>query len=392
MVQFNYPTTILHGPGCVADFAARLAREGAGPLLVVTDGGVVRAGLADRLEGALRQAGLSLTRFDGVHPNPVEEDVEEGAAAFQQARARALVALGGGSPMDAAKAIAVRATHEGPLSRFDDTKDGWRNVVHALPAVYAIPTTAGTGSEVGRSAVIVCRDTGVKTVIFHPGLMPKIAVLDPELTVGLPPGITAATGLDAFTHGLESYLAKGFHPIADAIALGCMEIVIEALPRAVARGDDLDARGRMLVAASMGATAFQKGLGMVHSLAHPLSAHYGIHHGLANALLLPPAFAYQIEARAADFTDELRARYRRVARLFDESASGSDLPRLIAQFCGRVGIRESLPALGLRLEDVPALAAEAWRDPCHQGNPIAVTEEDLRGVYLRVLGLPAGGG
>jgi alcohol dehydrogenase class IV len=384
-LQFNYPTTVLFGPGSVAELARRLRSSGLTRFLFVTDEGVVRAGLAARVQQALEAEGLRVAAFSSIHPNPIEEDVERGAAAFNESGAQGLVALGGGSPMDVAKAIAVFVTHGGPLSRFDDAKGGDRLIVNPVPPVFAIPTTAGTGSEVGRSGVIITRDTGVKTVIFHPSLMPKIAVLDPELSVGLPPGITAATGLDAFTHGLESYLSRPFHPIADAVAMGCMELVIEALPRAVAQGNDLDARGRMLIAASMGAMAFQKGLGMIHSLAHPLSTHYGIHHGLANALLMPVALAWQLEERGADFSDELRRRYARVASLFRGDGDHQALPAKIAAFCAEVGIRQRLRDLGLRREDVPALAAEAARDPCHLQNPIPVTEADFAVVYLRCL-------
>jgi alcohol dehydrogenase class IV len=325
--------------------------------------------------------------FTDVHPNPIEEDVEQGVEAFRRSGASGLIALGGGSPMDVAKAIAVLVTHQGPLSRFDDAKGGDRNITNPVPPVYAIPTTAGTGSEVGRSGVIITRDTKAKTVIFHPSLMPKVAVLDPELTVGLPASLTAATGFDAFTHGLEAYFAKGFHPIADAVALGCMELVVEALPRAVARGDDLEARGRMLLAASMGATAFQKGLGVIHSLAHPLSTHYGIHHGLANALLMPTALGFQLEEKADKFTDDLRDRYQRVARLFRgrEKARPGDLPEAVSAFRTRIGIEDTLPERGLKREDIPQLAREAHADPCHAQNPIPLTRDDLAAMYERCL-------
>jgi alcohol dehydrogenase class IV len=191
--------------------------------------------------------------------------------------------------------------------------------------------------------------------------------------------------MDAFTHGLESYFARGFHPMADAIALGAMELVIEALPRAVENGGDLDARGRMQIAASMGATAFQKGLGVVHSLAHPLSTRYGMHHGLTNALLMPPALAYQLEKRRGEMGEDLLARYRRVARLFPGLAAAEPdaLPEAIAGFTRRVGIRETLRELGLRREDVPALVREAFEDPCHGLNPLPMTQADLAAIYER---------
>ncbi len=390
--QFNYPTTILFGPGAVSVLGERLAAESPAnrtgrKYLLVTDRGVVSAGLVARVASALEKGGLSLATFDAVNPNPREEDVIAGARVYSSGGFEGIIALGGGSPMDAAKAIAVLATHEGPLERFDDSKGGDRFIVNRVPPVYAIPTTAGTGSDVGRSAVITIQRTGIKTIIFHPTLMPRIAVLDPELTAGMPARITAATGMDAYTHGLESYLARGFHPMADAVALGCMELVIENLPRAVRSGSDLDARGRMLLAASMGATAFQKGLGVVHSLAHPLSTRYGMHHGLTNALLLPPALAYQLDRRSAELAPELLGRYRRAVRLFPghEGSGPEALPGAIRDFNRQIGLTDTLASLGLKREDIPALVREAFQDPCHSLNPIPIREEDLTAIYERCL-------
>lgn len=389
--QFHFPTIMLYGPGALSELASRLASQREGddsPLLLVTDPGLVKAGVAGTVEKALQSAGLAVVLFTEVHPNPIEADVVAGAARYRDSGASAIVALGGGSPIDAAKAIAVLATHDGPLSRFDDGKGGDRFIDQPLPAIYAIATTAGTGSEVGRSGVIICADTKVKTVIFHPTLMPRIAVLDPELTVGLPAGVTAATGMDAFTHCLEAYLAKGFHPMADAIGLHGMEMVIRHLPRAVSHPADLEARGNMLLAASMGATAFQKGLGVIHSMAHPLSTHYGIHHGLANALLMPPVLRWQLHDKRDDFTDDLRARYRRVAGLFGEVIGleeAEKLPDAIAELNARVGIKDTLSGLGLRADDIPSLAEEAENDICHQNNPIAITRSDFEEAFRRCL-------
>ena len=381
--QGNYPTTILHGPGAVGEFAKRLAAQKPGTLLLVTDAGVVKAGLADKVEKALTGAGLKVVRTSEVHPNPTEADCEAGAALVKKSKVKAIVALGGGSPMDAAKGIAVLATHPGPISRYDDGKGGDVYLTEPMPPIYAIPTTAGTGSEVGRAGVILARDTGLKTIVFHPTLLPRIAVLDPELTVGLPPSLTAATGIDAMTHGLEAYLAKGFHPMADAIALGCIETVIASLPRAVEHGNDLDARGMMLIAASMGATSFQKGLGVIHALAHPLSAHYGTHHGLANALLMPRALAWQVKNKRAAFTDDLRARYERLVRLFPGYASAGyeALPEAVGKFIASVGIRGHLGEHGLVEKDLAVLSKEAHGDPSMGGNAIELHETELAAIY-----------
>lgn len=330
-------------------------------------------------------AGCSATIFSEVHGNPVEADVVAGVEQYRACQASAIIALGGGSPMDAAKAIAVLATHEGPLSRFDDAKGGDAFITEPLPPIYAIPTTAGTGSEVGRAGVIVCADTKVKTVIFHPDLLPRIAALDPELTVELPPRLTAATGIDAFTHGLEAYLAQGFHPMADSIALGCMEMVVQYLPAAVTHGDDLEARGHMLLAASMGATAFQKGLGVIHSMAHALGTRYDMHHGTANALLMPPVLRWQLTNKASQFTADLWARYARVARIFGSVRDAADLPEAIAELCRRVGLAQTLAEAGLREEDIPALADEAFADGCHRQNPIALERDDIAAAFRSCL-------
>lgn len=385
ILQFNFPTTILYGPGAALELAQRIAQRATSAeerrVLLVTDPGVIDAGLAERVTDYLTEAGLTVTTYSGVHGNPLEADVEGGVAALRDSGSRSIVGLGGGSPMDVAKIIPVLATHEGPLSRFDDTKGGDRYITNPMPPVYAIPTTAGTGSEVGRSGVITCADTKLKTLIFHPTILPRIAALDAELTVGLPPLLTAGTGMDAFTHSLEAYLAKGFHPMCDAIALGGMELVVQHLPAAVARGEDLDARGNMLLAASMGATAFQKGVGMIHALAHPLSTRYGIHHGLANALLMPLALRWQLETKTAQFTADLWARYARIARLFGSVRDAADLPAVITDFNRRVGITQTLPELGLRAEDIPALSEDAFADGSHACNPIPVTRDDLAAAY-----------
>lgn len=379
--QFNYPTIMLYGPGALGELGKRLADTHPGAaMLLVTDPGLVNAGVARAVTDHLQTWGLSITVHSDVHGNPVEADILTGVDAYRSSGASAIIALGGGSPMDAAKAVAVLATHEGPLSQYDDAKGGDKLMANPLPPIYAVPTTAGTGSEVGRSGVIICADTKVKTVIFHPDLLPRIAVLDPELSVDLPSHLTAATGMDAFSHGLEAYLSGGFHPMSDAIGLGCMELCIEHLPKAVKNGRDLDARGHMLLAASMGATAFQKGLGMIHSMAHPMSTHYNTHHGLANALLMPKALAWQLEAKRDSFTEALLGRYARIAGLFGR-ARAEELPGAIAELGRSVGIDSTLVDAGLSADDISSLADEAFADICHQSNPIALTRDDFVAAF-----------
>jgi 4-hydroxybutyrate dehydrogenase len=376
MQQFNYPTTILYGEGALKALAERI-RGHAKHVLLVTDATLVKAGLAAKVTAALQ--GVKVTIFDGTHPNPIEEDVELGLEAYDRNGCDCLIALGGGSPMDTAKVIRFMATHPGPLAQYDDAKGGDRLITLPMPPLYAIPTTSGTGSEVGRSGVIILRATGKKTIFFHPRLMPDVAVLEPALTAGLPPHITVATGIDAFTHCLEAYFVNAFHPLADGIAQEGIRLVLKHLPVAYADGANLESRGAMQMAAAMGATAFQKGLGMIHSLAHPLSARYNTHHGLANALLLPDAIAF-LESRPLDAA--AKNKLARAQDLFREAgmAKGS-----LAESCRAFFTALGVP-FGLRNHKVPetdleTLSQDAFEDACHASNIIPVQREDMLAVY-----------
>lgn len=379
MQQFNYPTTILFGEGAVAALAQRAGAAGLRRVLLVTDPTLVRLGLAERVTAALKTAGVESAVFDAVHPNPIEEDVERGVAAYREAACDGLVALGGGAPMDVAKVVKLMVAHEPPLARYDDALGGDRLVVHPMPPLYAIPTTAGTGSEVGRSGVIVMRESRAKTIFFHPRLMPDIAALEPALTAGLPPGITAATGMDAFTHCLESYLSPAFHPLADGVAFEGMRLVLQSLPVVVREGSNLEARGRMQVAAAMGATAFQKGLGMTHSLAHPLSAEYDMHHGLANAVLLPFCLTF---LETSPMSEQDREKLRLVRRLFeDHGLPRGGLGDGLRAFVESLGLKTGLRNHGVPREDLGKLADLAFKDPCHRSNMVPVARDDLGRVY-----------
>jgi 4-hydroxybutyrate dehydrogenase len=378
MQQFNFPTIILHGEGSLAALASRL-RGKVRKALIVTDATLVKAGLAEVVRAALSKEGVAVAVFDGTHPNPVEEDVEKGVEAFRRDGCDALVALGGGSPMDTAKVIRFMAVHPGPLAQYDDAKGGDRLISKDMPPLFAIPTTAGTGSEVGRSGVIILRATGRKTIFFHPRLIPDIAVLEPALTAGLPAPITAATGIDAFTHCLEAYLVPSFHPMADGIALEGIRLILKHLPAAYADGKDLEARGAMQIAAAMGATAFQKGLGMIHSLAHPLSARYNTHHGLANALLLPDALAF-LETQT--LTDEAWGKLEKLQGLFKEAVMAKTT---LSESCRAFFKSLDIP-FGLRHHKVPEadlepLSQDAVEDTCHASNIIPVARKDMLAVY-----------
>src|SRR5580658_5742312 len=287
LVTWSFPTTIVFGKGALGTLGDHVKRLGCARALVVCDAGVTRAGILRQVTQILDAAGVPYVPFDDVDPNPVERNVERGVVAYREAHADIVVTVGGGAPLDTGKLIALKATHDRPLVDYDDATGGDRFITSRVPPIVAIPTTAGTGSEVGRSGVVTLAATGRKTVIFSPHLLARTALLDPELTRSMPTRVTAATGFDALTHCLEAYCSLGDHPMADAIALGGLELCAEHLQRAVTHGDDLAARGAMMKAAMMGAVSFQKGLGACHSLAHPLSSEKGLHHGLANALCLP---------------------------------------------------------------------------------------------------------
>ncbi len=379
MQQFNYPTVIFFGDDALTALTQRLIALQIKHALLVTDANLVKTGLVESVLQPLRAAGIQVTVFDATHPNPLEEDVEKGVEAYQAAHCDALIAVGGGSPIDVAKVIRFMVCHPGPLAQYDDAKGGDKLILNAMPPLYAIPTTSGTGSEVGRSGVIILRATGKKTIFFHPRLIPDIAVLQPNLTAGLPPRITAATGIDAFTHCLEAFFTPSFHPMADGIALEGMRLVLRYLPKAYTQGNDLIARGSVQMAAAMGATAFQKGLGMIHSLAHPLSAHYNTHHGLANALLLPDALTF---LEVSDLKPEARSKFKKVQSLFHEAG--------IARSCLSDSCRHFLQSLdipfGLRNHNVPEsdlemLAQDAMHDTCHATNIIPVDKENMLAVY-----------
>ena len=378
VVELSWPTRVVLGPGALARLPAHLGRLGVRRPLVVTDAGVVRAGLAARLYAVLEAAGVRAARFEEVQPNPTDRDAADGLAAFRRGGCDGLVAIGGGSSIDAAKLVQLLTTHDPPLSRYDDAAGGDRFVRDDMPPLVAIPTTAGTGSEVGRSGVATLPDTGRKTVIFSPFLLPKVAICDPELTVDLPPKLTAATGMDAFTHGLEAYLATGFHPLADAVALDAVRRAARSLPTAVREPHDLHARTDMMIAALEGAMAFQKGLGASHALAHALTPLAGVHHGLANAIVLPAVVAFN---RAA-----ARARLAQVALAMGadpgagEGALAEGAAERVRALAAGVGIPARLRDAGVREEDLPRIAAKAFEDASHRTNPRPCSEADLLAI------------
>ncbi len=375
---FSFPTRIIFGAGSIRELGTEISKHGMRRPLLVTDRGVVRAGLVDHVTQAA--PGIKFALFDSVDPNPTEENVHEGIERYRQESCDGIVALGGGSPLDAAKVIRLGITHPLPLDQYDDQLNGSDRISSNLPPMIAIATTSGTGSEVGRSAVILLRSTDRKTVIFSPYLIANVAIDDPELTVGLPPAITAGTGLDALTHNIEAYLAKGYHPMCDAIALHGTKLAATSLAAAVRNGKDITARTNMMMASVMGAVAFQKGLGVTHSLAHPLSSIAGLHHGTTNGVLLP----YVLEFNRSVAEDRLRdlavAMDLDVHGLSVKDAASAAIER-VRQLLKEVGVPDRLSALGIRRDMIPALSAKAMEDACHTLNPRPCTESDMAALY-----------
>jgi alcohol dehydrogenase class IV len=382
LTTFSFPTPTLFGPGALSELPVRCRRLGISRALVVTDSGLLATSAFQALVKTLGEAARDKDWFtySGVHPNPVEQDVREAAAAFRANHCDAVIAIGGGSPLDAGKAARLLVKRPDlDFARFYDESD-WSG----LAPFIAIPTTAGTGSEVGRSSVITLAATRRKAVLFHPELLAKVVILDPELTVCLPPKLTAATGADALTHCVESYTCPVFHPMCDGIALEGIRLIAEALPRAFRDGGDLDARGKMLAAAAMGAVAFQKDLGVVHSLAHPLSTICGLHHGLGNALCLVAGMRFCAARRPGIYRRVGQACSLDVFRCSDPEADDRTIA-FMTQFLAGLGLNTRLREHGVSPTQLDALVAQAVEDPCHKTNVVPVTEDDFRNLYLQVL-------
>jgi 4-hydroxybutyrate dehydrogenase len=382
---FSFPTTIDFGVGAVERIPQRIRLLGGARPLLVTDPGLTGTEAFACVKRELDSARIRFAVFSGVQPNPTDENVEAGAIAFKYDECDIVLAVGGGSAIDVGKAIRLRSTHAEPLIEFDDARDGASRIRSQMPPMIAVPTTAGTGSEVGRSSVITIGSVARKVVIFSPHLIPNVAVCDPQLTVGLPPHLTAATGMDALSHNLEALAARGYHPICDAIAQQGIALVASSLRRAVANGKDLEARRDMLMASMMGAIAFQKGLGAAHSLAHPLSTEVGMHHGLANALVLAYVVRFNRDAAAEAYVSAARSFGLPEAQAGGKAAVDA-LIAAIRKLNADTGIPASLSAAGVRREVLPALADKAYEDACHELNPRGCTREDLLHLYEAAYG------
>lgn len=374
LVTWNYPTRVRFGVGAVREVGEACRAAGLVRPLVVTDPGLARLGLLDEVLAPLERAGLHPAVFDGVRPNPTAGNVELGVEVLRRDGHDGVVAVGGGSALDVGKLVAFMAGQSRPIWDFEDVGDQWMRADPAgiLPVV-AVPTTAGTGSEVGRAGVVTDEATHTKKIIFHPAMMPRTAILDPALTRGLPPHLTAATGMDALAHCLEAYCAPGFHPMAEGIAVEGVRLVFGGLARAVRDGADLEARGMMLAASAMGATAFQKGLGAVHSLSHPLGAVYDLHHGLLNGILLPYVLVFNREV--------IEARIARLAAWLGLEPSFDAFLAALLELRRTIGIPHSLAEAQVPTDRIAELARMAECDPTASGNPRPVDAAALERLY-----------
>jgi alcohol dehydrogenase class IV len=375
--NWNYPTKMWVGENRINDIAEACKKLNIKKPLLVTDKGLSNSEIVKNTILVLKDDNVQVELFSDVVGNPTGTNVNDGVKSYKDNQCDGVIAFGGGSGLDVGKAIAFMSGQNLPIWHFEDVGDNWTKAnSDQIAPIIAVPTTAGTGSETGRASVILNEDTGVKKIIFHPKFLPSIVILDPTLTVGLPPKITAATGMDALAHNLEAYCAPGYHPMADGIALEGMSLVNKWLPEAVNNGSNLEARMNMLTAASMGSTAFQKGLGAIHSLSHPVNALNNIHHGLSNAIFMPYVLTFNKEV-----IEKKVIKICKYLELQDQSFNGFinwvldlrkklDMPHTLS---------EVIDEKDLQLDRLSKMALE---DPSTSGNPKELTENDMKSIYL----------
>lgn len=374
--NWSFPTRIQFGAGRIRELPKTLQGLRVNRPLIVTDSGLRGLPAFTGMEEMLREAGIAATVFSDVKGNPVGSNVHDGVAAYREHGCDGVIAVGGGSGLDAGKVIALMAGQDCPIWDFDETPGAWKKAdASKIPPIVAIPTTAGTGSEVGCAGVIVNEETKVKVIIFHPRMMPATVIADPELTLGLPTKITAATGMDALTHCIEAYSVPIFHPMADGIALNGMHLIQHALPVACQDGSNVEARSKMLSAASMGAVAFQKGLGGVHAIAHAVGGLYDTHHGLTNAVLLPYVLSFNrdaIEEKVPLLAQTLNLPRHNFAGVLD----------WVQEFREDLCIPASLSEIGVDTAQAEVIGQTASKDSCARGNPRPVGAEDLSKIFV----------
>ena len=377
--NWHYPTAIRAGIGRIQELPITCQELGMASPLLITDPGLVDLPMVQAALANCQQAGLKCGLFSQIKGNPTGENVTEGGHAYRRGKHDGIIAFGGGSALDAAKAVALMVGQDRPLWDFEDVGDNWLNVrTEGMAAVVAVPTTSGTGSEVGRASVITDSKHHIKRIIFHPNMLPAIVILDPQLSVGLPAKLTAATGMDALSHALEAYCANGYHPMAEGIALEAIRLIKAYLPCAVEDGRDLEARAQMMTASTMGATAFQRGLGGMHALAHPIGALYDSHHGLLNAILMP----YVLKANRS----AIEAKLTRLSRYLEvEDTDFDSFLDWVLTLRKQLDIPHSLGEIGIDAERVVEIGIMAEQDPSASGNPIAFDAQQYADIFLSAI-------
>ncbi|MBY5988986.1 iron-containing alcohol dehydrogenase [Roseovarius atlanticus] len=372
--NWSYPTNMHFGAGRIAEIGEACRAAGIAKPLLVTDRGLKSMDITTRTLDLMEAAGLGRAIFAEVDPNPSDANVEEGLKFYRDGGFDGVIAFGGGSGLDLAKTLAFMAGQTRPVWDFEDIGDWWtRADPEGIHPIVAVPTTAGTGSEVGRASVITNSATHEKKIIFHPKMLPAVVICDPELTVGMPKHITAGTGLDAFAHCVEAYSSPHYHPMSQGIALEGMRLVKDYLPRAYADGSDIEARANMMSAAAMGATAFQKGLGAIHALSHPIGAHHHTHHGTTNAVCMPAVLQFNAPA--------IRERFGPAAAYLGIEGGFDGFCAFVDQLNDSLGIPRTLTDLGVTDPDLDTLVDAALRDPSTGGNPIEMTAENTRKLF-----------
>ena len=376
--NWSYPTSIKFGAGRISELASACAQAGISRPLLVTDRGLATLPITASTLDLMASAGLGRAIFSDVDPNPNEHNLAAGVAAYQDGGHDGVIAFGGGSGLDLGKMVAFMAGQSRPVWDFEDIGDWWtRADAAAIAPIVAVPTTAGTGSEVGRASVITNSQSQEKKIIFHPKVLPSVVICDPELTVGMPPAITAGTGLDAFAHCVEAFSSPHYHPMSQGIAIEGMKLVIDNLLRAYQDGADIEARAHMMSAAAMGATAFQKGLGAIHALSHPLGAMHHTHHGTTNAVCMPAVLQLNRPA--------IQQRFDRIASYLGIDGGFDGFCNFVDEFNTSLGIPKRMSDLGVANPDIDRLIATALQDPSCHGNPIPLTPQNTRSLFQAVL-------
>jgi alcohol dehydrogenase class IV len=372
--NWSYPTSIRFGAGRISEIADACNAAGMSKPLLVTDRGLANLPITQNTLALLDAAGLGHAMFSEVDPNPNEKNLEQGLKAYNDGGHDGVIAFGGGSGLDLGKVIAFMCDQTRPVWDYEDVGDWWtRADADKIAPIIAVPTTAGTGSEVGRAGVLSNSETHEKKIIFHPKILAAVVICDPELTVGMPAAITAGTGMDAFAHCLEAYCSPHYHPMSQGIAVEGMRLVKEYLPRAYADANDIEARAHMMSAAAMGATAFQKGLGAIHALSHPIGAFYNSHHGTTNAVVMAPVLKFN--RTAIETRIEALAAYLGIVGGFD------GFYNYVVELNASLGIPANLTELGVTDPDLDWLVESALKDPSVGGNPVEMNKDNTRALF-----------